>query len=73
MPLYEFRCATCGNAFEELVRNAADQADLKCPVCGSANPQRLLSATFGGGSGESAASGGGGGGGGCGGGHGGFS
>lgn len=69
MPLYEFRCATCGHAFEELIRNAADQAELKCPVCGSAAPQRLLSATALGG-GESAPAGGGGGG--CGGGHHGF-
>ncbi|HEY3452228.1 MAG TPA: zinc ribbon domain-containing protein [Myxococcales bacterium] len=74
MPLYEFKCRTCGHTFEELIRNQADEAEAACPTCGTKEVQRLLSATslgfvsVGGGGGASTDSGGGG----CGGGHGGF-
>ncbi len=71
MPLYEFKCRTCGRSFEELIRNQADEAEAACPTCGTKDVQRLLSATSLGfvsvGGGASAGSGGG-----CGGGHGGF-
>jgi len=73
MPLYEFKCRTCGHTFEDLIRNAADEAAASCPTCGTKEVQRLLSTTA---LGFVSASGGGattGGGGGCGGGHGGFS
>lgn len=43
MPLYEYRCRTCGESFEELVRNAQDEADLACPACGAKKPERRLS------------------------------
>ncbi|MBI5547084.1 MAG: zinc ribbon domain-containing protein [Deltaproteobacteria bacterium] len=74
MPLYEFRCRICGNTFEELVRNSADEAGAACPVCGDKDVQRLLSASAlgfvsaagAGGSAGGSSSGG------CGGGHGGF-
>lgn len=72
MPLYEFKCRTCGHTFEDLIRNPADEAETKCPTCGTGDVQRLLSATslgfvsVGGGGASSGSSGG------CGGGHGGF-
>ncbi|MGE4263220.1 MAG: zinc ribbon domain-containing protein [Desulfovibrio sp.] len=44
MPLYEYRCRTCGQSFEDLVRNAEDEAALVCPACGAKEPERCLSA-----------------------------
>jgi len=44
MPMYEYRCRACGECFEELVRNAEDEAALACPVCGAGQPERCLSA-----------------------------
>ena len=44
MPLYEFKCRQCGTAFEDLIRNAAEEAEAQCPRCGAKSPQRLLSA-----------------------------
>lgn len=41
MPIYEFECGSCGARFEELV--AAGTAEMKCPGCGAAGAQRLLS------------------------------
>jgi len=74
MPMYEFRCAACGDDFEELVRS--DDERVECPSCGGADVCKKMS-TFahrsggGGGGGASSASSGGGGHscGGCGGGH----
>jgi putative FmdB family regulatory protein len=43
MPLYEYRCLTCGKGFEMLRRmKDADEA-LECPNCQSAEVERLLS------------------------------
>lgn len=44
MPMYEYRCRTCGQGFEELVRGPADEAELCCPACGADEPKRCLSA-----------------------------
>lgn len=33
MPLYEYRCDSCGRDFEALVRGASDQPS--CPACGA--------------------------------------
>jgi len=44
MPMYEYRCRKCGESFEELVRNAEDEAALVCPACGAKQPERCLSA-----------------------------
>jgi len=41
MPIYEFRCAGCGEVFEELV--AGEGAAAACPACGSADSERVLS------------------------------
>jgi putative FmdB family regulatory protein len=40
MPIYEYRCGTCGRAFERLVNG---QQAVACPTCGSADVTRLLS------------------------------
>ena len=46
MPIYEYKCAKCGEKFE-LRRGISDSdRDIKCPVCGKESPKRLLS-TFG--------------------------
>jgi len=42
MPLYEFRCSECGTEFEFIVF-LTDQEPVRCPECGAANPERLLS------------------------------
>ncbi len=34
MPLIEFRCESCDNLFEELVRTADKKDSVKCPDCG---------------------------------------
>jgi putative FmdB family regulatory protein len=48
VPIYEFACQSCGHRFEELVGShvGLDDADVACPECGSANPERLLSASY---------------------------
>ena len=43
MPFYEYRCKSCNNEFEELIRCEADLESLKCPACGSVEAEKLLS------------------------------
>jgi len=43
MPLYEFQCAGCDHAFEELVRSSAAIVEVRCPVCGSQDVRRKVS------------------------------
>ncbi len=40
MPIYEYVCRDCGNAFEVLVRGSEQP---ECPSCGQKNLARLLS------------------------------
>lgn len=40
MPLFEYRCAGCGEAFEELVRDADEP--VSCPACGREGADRRL-------------------------------
>jgi len=44
MPLYEYKCSSCGKSFEELV--SFSEADLTptCPNCGEDNTQKKISA-----------------------------
>jgi putative FmdB family regulatory protein len=57
MPLYEYICITCGNAFEAFVRSAAAQDAVTCPKCAGTQVNKQFS-TFGmkGGSGFSGGS-----------------
>ena len=34
MPIYEYKCDTCGNKFEKLMRRFGDVEGLECPDCG---------------------------------------
>ncbi|HID96394.1 MAG TPA: zinc ribbon domain-containing protein [Candidatus Latescibacteria bacterium] len=43
MPIYEYKCQVCEEKFEELVRNPEQEAALRCPSCGKANIQKLIS------------------------------
>jgi putative FmdB family regulatory protein len=42
VPIYEFRCGSCGERFERLV--PAGTASETCPACGSEETERVLSA-----------------------------
>jgi putative FmdB family regulatory protein len=42
MPIYEYACS-CGKAFEELVVRRSDEAEVRCPACGSAEIARQMS------------------------------
>ena len=64
MPIYEYRCVTCGDEFEKFV---SGQSPVRCPGCSSQDVSRRLS-LFGVKSASAGAAGGGGGGCGCGGG-----
>ena len=42
MPIYEYRCSTCGKRFEILV-SSGNRSTPQCPHCGAAAAERLLS------------------------------
>jgi putative FmdB family regulatory protein len=48
VPIYEFECRSCGHRFEELVGShvGVETADVRCPECGSAESERLLSNSY---------------------------
>lgn len=43
MPIYEYRCKECNNAFEVLVRSRGEESLLRCPACEHGEIERLLS------------------------------
>jgi len=43
MPIYEYRCRTCGKTFEMLRTIQAADGDLECPGCRSSEVERQLS------------------------------
>lgn len=43
MPIYEYRCDTCGRKFEKLRKAQDADRDLQCPYCESEEIERLLS------------------------------
>ena len=43
MPIYEFQCDNCGQAFEELVFSSSAIDQLTCPECGSQEIHKLIS------------------------------
>lgn len=34
MPIFEYKCDTCGTKFEKLLRRSEERAGLHCPDCG---------------------------------------
>lgn len=42
MPLYEYKCASCGKMFEQLMRSSSDRPDA-CPKCGGKRLEKQLS------------------------------
>ena len=43
MPIYEYKCRSCGNLFEEFRLISERDAATKCPLCGKAEPERVIS------------------------------
>lgn len=43
MPIYEYKCADCGNTFSRLQSIGASAKGMRCPKCKSENLERLLS------------------------------
>jgi putative FmdB family regulatory protein len=43
MPLYEYRCKTCGEVFEKMVRWTEAERTPVCPHCQSQNTQKKIS------------------------------
>ncbi len=43
MPIYEYKCRQCGEKFELRLSFFHDKKSLKCPKCGSDNPDRVFS------------------------------
>ncbi|HOV79761.1 MAG TPA: zinc ribbon domain-containing protein [Bacillota bacterium] len=43
MPIYEFRCTSCGIRFERLCSMGESGKNLKCPGCGARHPDRVMS------------------------------
>jgi putative FmdB family regulatory protein len=44
MPIYEFRCLSCGHVFELLKLKKEDERSvMKCPKCSSQEVERVLS------------------------------
>jgi putative FmdB family regulatory protein len=43
MPIYEYKCRSCGQVSEFLVHSWSESEDLRCPKCGSHSLDRLLS------------------------------
>jgi len=44
LPIYEFRCASCGN-IEEFILAGSRQIEMKCGACGGEELERILSRT----------------------------
>ena len=45
MPVYEYRCESCGERFEKLVRSIRQEPpEARCPACQGTEVRRLISA-----------------------------
>jgi putative FmdB family regulatory protein len=40
MPLYEYKCESCGEEFEQ-IRSSSDKDEVKCPKCDSPAEKKL--------------------------------
>ena len=45
MPIYDYRCQGCGRVSEILV-HAPNKGAPRCPVCGSSELERIISASY---------------------------
>jgi putative FmdB family regulatory protein len=43
MPIYEYRCESCGDKFEKLVRRSTDVLEAGCPSCGEKHLEQQYS------------------------------
>ncbi len=43
MPIYEFKCLSCGEEFEVFCKSKEEQKSVKCPKCQSVKIERLMS------------------------------
>jgi putative FmdB family regulatory protein len=43
MPIYEYRCQSCGRYHQQLVRSIANYQEPACPRCGKATLRKLVS------------------------------
>ncbi|MBD3411038.1 MAG: zinc ribbon domain-containing protein [Ignavibacteriales bacterium] len=44
MPIFEYRCKSCGEKFDVLHKSSASIGEVSCPSCQSAEAEKLLSA-----------------------------
>lgn len=44
MPIYEYKCRTCGQVTEEMLSSTAAESLIKCPVCGN-EAEKIISNT----------------------------
>jgi putative FmdB family regulatory protein len=47
MPIYEYKCNRCDHMFEVYRLISERDEDVKCPSCGTAESEKLLSSFFG--------------------------
>jgi len=43
MPIFEYKCDSCGTKFEKLVRRSDDRGSLSCPECGEQHLSQQMS------------------------------
>lgn len=53
MPVYEYRCNSCGETFEILRSFKDEETEVKCPKCGAGDVSRVYSPCGGGASKDS--------------------
>ena len=44
MPIYDYRCDSCGTTYDIFHRSHEVEEDIQCPSCGSQQHTRLISA-----------------------------
>jgi putative FmdB family regulatory protein len=43
MPIYEFKCKSCGKKFDLRLSFFFDRDKIKCPECGNGDPEMVIS------------------------------
>jgi putative FmdB family regulatory protein len=43
MPIYEYECSECGEAFEELILSISAEKEIYCPTCESKSVKKKIS------------------------------